>query len=136
MRHLLLYWLPLLIVALFILYMSTLPGSDLPPLFDNADKILHFLGYALLGSLLWRALRSIGMRRAMLNTVLLSAIYGAFLEIIQMGIDGRGASFLDEIANSLGALAGCVVIRWVHTMIGRIDSPCLKRGAWAQRHEK
>lgn len=76
-------------------------------LFQNpgyADKIAHFLAYAALGGAAGLGdLRVNGKRR---HAVLLLAIYGVLLELLQ-GLGGvRAAEFVDAFANAGGALTG------------------------------
>lgn len=95
-------------VAIAIAYLSVMPvtQSSAPQLWD---KFNHFAAYAGLAAPLTLALHP----RRWLAAALVAAIYGAGLEIAQMlGEAGREASFLDALANLLGALLGAALIRF------------------------
>ena len=69
------------------------------------DKGVHFTAYfglALLASLAW------GLRRSVLLVLVGVIALGGVLEILQ-SFTGRDAEWLDELANSLGALTGTAV---------------------------
>jgi VanZ family protein len=81
------------------------------------DKFQHFGAYALLAGLLTLSLEA---RRWWLWGLLGLIAFGAGLELLQ-GLVGRDMSYRDEIANTLGVIAGgsagwavCVMLRaWV-----------------------
>ncbi len=85
--------------------------------FDVWDKLQHFGAYALLGGL---ATVSMQARGRWLWALAGLIAFGGALEILQ-GMVGRDMSFHDEIANTLGVIAGgaagwalCVLLRaWV-----------------------
>lgn len=88
--------------------LGTLPGR-------NTDKVGHFIGYALLGGLMLRALagarwRGVSSRHALAAWVL-SAAYGASDEFHQRFVPGRDAGLPDWIADALGAAAAVLIIR-------------------------
>jgi VanZ family protein len=70
--------------------------------FNVWDKLQHFGAYALLAGLVTVALEA---RRWWLWGLLGLVIFGAGLEVLQ-GLVGRDMSFKDEIANTLGVIAG------------------------------
>jgi VanZ family protein len=72
------------------------------------DKALHFIAYFILSALAVAALRA--RWKALLAMVGLIATGGA-LEIIQ-GMIGRDMSLYDEMSNTLGVVAGGIVV-WV-----------------------
>jgi VanZ family protein len=69
------------------------------------DKLLHFTAYFGLAALAALSLKS---RRALLYAVLGLIVFGGMLEIAQ-GLTGRDASWLDELANTLGAVSGALL---------------------------
>jgi VanZ family protein len=81
------------------------------------DKLQHFGAYALLAGLLTLSLEA---RRWWLWGLLGLIAFGAGLELLQ-GLVGRDMSYRDEIANTLGVIAGgstgwavCAMLRaWV-----------------------
>jgi VanZ family protein len=78
------------------------------------DKLLHFTAYFGLAGLAALSLKS---RRALLYAVLGLIAFGGALEVVQ-GMTGRDAEWLDEAANTLGAIlgafAGLTCLRLVH----------------------
>ncbi|MDB5736038.1 MAG: hypothetical protein JWP16_877 [Alphaproteobacteria bacterium] len=66
---------------------------------DKAEHFTAYFGLALLASLAW------GLRRSVLLVLLGVIALGGALEILQ-SFTGRDAEWLDEFANSLGAMAG------------------------------
>ena len=76
---------------------------------DYSDKLKHFIAYALLGALIWRALRGGGWRRVG-ATVLIGTLYGLTDEIHQIYVPGRSFEFLDIAADGLGAFTAAAVL--------------------------
>jgi VanZ family protein len=73
------------------------------------DKLVHFLAYFSLGVMAAAALKH---RRAVILAVLGLIVLGGALEIMQ-DLVGRDTSFLDEVANTAGAVSGAVLARLV-----------------------
>jgi len=102
----------LYVVALF--WFGLTPLDHLPgPEFRFADKVWHFLAFALLALLLARALRHWGRRLAVAgrDAALASAGMGALLEALQSLTTFRSAELADLVADALGALAAYFVLR-------------------------
>ena len=72
---------------------------------ETSDKLLHFLAYFGLAAILAAAL---GSGRALVYAVAGLVALGGALEIVQ-GFVGRDAEWLDEAANTLGAVAGAIL---------------------------
>ena len=95
-------------IASSISNIGTLPGGI-------SDKTGHFIGYALLGILIARALA--GARWARLTTgvalvaLVWSSVYGATDEFHQLFVPGRTCDVNDWIADTLGAAAAIVLVR-------------------------
>jgi len=79
------------------------------------DKALHFIAYFILSALAVAALRA--RWKALLAMAGLIAMGGA-LEIIQ-GMIGRDMSLYDEMSNTLGVVAGGVVVWLVRAALVR-----------------
>jgi hypothetical protein len=80
---------------------------------DVIEPLLHFLGYAVLVGFVSMACRSF----TTLIYIFFAAIgIGVALELVQLLIPERGASFVDLTMNVLGACAGCL-----------LGAACLKR---------
>jgi hypothetical protein len=104
------HWLALVRRAAFYLFWPVLalviwdaltPGIGVPGM---SDKVEHFLAFGCLGGLAGL----VGKRRYAPWMLIMLIALGGILEIVQ-GFIGRDASWRDEIANSLGAIAGMLV---------------------------
>lgn len=84
---------------------SLLPPDDLPPTFGISDKVLHLLGYAVLGVL---ALLS-GLRWQVGLAVVIG--WGFVLEMTQGLLGYRSFEWWDLVADGVGATAG-VLVTW------------------------
>jgi VanZ family protein len=69
---------------------------------DKAEHFTAYFGLALLATLFW------GLRRSLIWVYLVVVLLGGALEIGQ-SFTGRDADWHDELANSLGALAGMAI---------------------------
>jgi VanZ family protein len=91
--------------------LSALPGGI-------SDKVGHFLGYALLGALLLRALSGAHVRGATatvaFGALLVSMLYGASDEGHQFFVHGRTPDWGDWFADTSGA-AFAIAICWMLT---------------------
>ncbi len=109
-----LQWMPFLIYAGFIFYLSSLPTVDIPGtgfmlVFDPEKLVLHFFEYLPLGFLAARAtLKTSKLSNfdPFIFPALLGSLYGLSDEIHQFFVPGRTVSVLDVLANSLGATCG------------------------------
>ncbi len=93
-------WAPAIAWAVVLFWLSHRPGSDLPTLFEGADKLAHFALYAPLGFLLARAT---GAPWAALS---LAVLYGVSDEWHQSFVVGRSPSLADLAADAVGGGAG------------------------------
>ena len=110
-------WLPLIIFCLGIYIQSDMPSIDHIPSFQFSDKIIHFLAYAVMGILFYRAYQTLRIRDNLRLLVMLSIVsatlYGISDEIHQYCVPFRDASISDAIANMLGAICGVYLYhRW------------------------
>jgi VanZ family protein len=69
---------------------------------DKAEHFTAYFGLGLLAALAW------GLRRSVLLVLVGVIALGGVLEILQ-SMTGRDAEWLDELANSMGALTGTAV---------------------------
>ena len=111
-----------LIVATAILYLSLATGRGLTklppmPLFENADKLMHFMMYMCLSCVITFKQRMSG--KALLLTaftaIAISVAYGGVIELVQPFFPPRTCDLLDFIADSAGAIVGFVItdIIWI-----------------------
>jgi VanZ family protein len=109
-KRFLYYWAPIVIYCLLIFFQSSYPSLETTPNLPFMDKILHGGGYALLGFLFYRALRTlrIGNRTVLLIFIsaVLSTLYGLSDEIHQHFVVFRDADFMDVVADMFGSIIG------------------------------
>jgi VanZ family protein len=90
------------------------PDEELPKfLFEHvSDKVLHVAEYAVLGMLCYRAFRRaagrIAAQYAVFFAIAATSVYGATDEVHQAFVPFRTATWLDWIADTVGALIGSV----------------------------
>ena len=110
LKNFLYYWLPVILYCLAIYIQSDLPASEHIPSFEFSDKVLHFFAYAVMGILFYRAYQTLRIKdnpqMLLLFSVVSASVYGISDEIHQYYVPFRDASFLDVIANILGAVCG------------------------------
>ena len=97
----------LLSYVLLVILVSLVPFSSEPSTWP-VDKVGHFLAYAGMAVL---ALFSYAALPARLVALVAAAGLGALLEWGQASIPGRDMSWIDQLANVLGLLAGAAVFR-------------------------
>ena len=87
-----------------IFILSSLPLTSGEPLvpFPNGDKLLHFMEFSLFFFLSWKA---IPVRRRVLCSLLITALYAGSDEIHQIFVATRTASLLDWLADFAGGAA-------------------------------
>ncbi len=95
-------FLPALLWALFIFFLSDQPKLPTPPIaFEGLDKLIHAGFYGVLAGLLWWADRG-QIRRAWV-WVGACVLYGASDEFHQCFVPHRKADLLDLLADTAGA---------------------------------
>ncbi len=120
----------LILYAGAIFALSSLPLTGGEPLlpFPNGDKLLHFLEFSLFFFISWKA---IPVRRRVLCSLLITALYAGSDEIHQIFVATRTASLLDWLADFAGgaAAAGLTILLartslftvWVRRILGPSD---------------
>lgn len=111
------YWMPLCAYAGLIFYLSSQPHpEDDLPLFvlSVSDKVLHAVEYAVLGGLCYRALCR-GTNESWGNmafplAILFTSLYGISDEVHQSFVPFRESSWLDWVADTIGAAVGASVM--------------------------
>lgn len=105
---------PMLLVMGIIFFSSSVPGERLLlPDIVNIDKAAHMAVYGLLALTVFYAFGSayvgIHPRLAPLLVILICTVYGVSDEFHQSFVPNRTPSFFDVLADSLGAVAACIV---------------------------
>jgi VanZ family protein len=109
-------WLPVLVCMGIIFYASSLPGSDIPPLFPFQDIAFHILIYLILALFFSHALKNtytdIALSKVILLTIIFGIVYGITDELHQAFVPDRTASGLDVIIDGIGSFIRSIVYRW------------------------
>ncbi|MDB4971033.1 MAG: uncharacterized protein JWN44_6722 [Myxococcales bacterium] len=109
-------WLPVVLYAALIFYLSSTPGDAVPQWGADHDKLAHAAEYGVLGFLLARAF---GARRWWL-AIVAGALYGVTDEFHQTFVPNRyGNDLGDMTADALGVTLGALVWRFVLTRLLR-----------------
>jgi VanZ family protein len=107
MRAKVLRWTAVGAWASVIFALSSIPGSDVPGRFGTEA---HFLEYAVLGSLLYLALRlHAGTTTALIAAVLIASAYGITDELHQAFVPMRVPDPVDWVVDTLGAAFGATM---------------------------
>jgi len=109
--------------AIFILSVINIPWAINP--FRGADKVIHFVLYAIM-AFLWVRVFISGARsriqgkpgRIFLKSIVITFFCGLFIEFVQSIIPSRDASFLNAMANGAGGGAGAFLSYILHRYIG------------------
>ena len=112
------YHLPVILYAVAVLVIPSLPGLSAPTVrFLASDKIAHFLEYAVFAFLAFRSLshsgRSRGWKSVAGLTFLLIAAFGVMDEAVQRFIPGRHPDIWDYAADLAGTLVSLAVLSWL-----------------------
>jgi VanZ family protein len=101
-------WLPVVIWAALIFTISSVPslGSGLGVWDTVLRKIAHVGEYAVLGALLYRAVRREPA------AILLGSLYAVTDEVHQSFVTGRHGSPVDWLIDTVGVVLGVVLLSW------------------------
>jgi len=112
-KNFLFYWLPVILYCLLIFIQSSYPSPDELPDLRHLDKLLHFIGYAFLGALFFRAFRTLriqnNLKLIIALSILLSSLYGIGDEIHQHYVPFRNADVIDALVDISGSVFGVFV---------------------------
>ena len=114
------YWMPLALYAGTIFFLSAQPHPEehLPSFLfkEVSDKVLHTLEYAVLGALCYRAFRwglnDLVAARALVIAIITASLYGVTDEVHQLFVPFRESSWLDWLADTIGAVIGALSWRF------------------------
>lgn len=101
--------------SITLLYISLKNLKDMPKVdIDHADKIFHFIAYAILSTLwfmVFKLYKRQTLQLAILKAVIFSIIFGIIIEVMQGTLTTyRAFDVYDAIANSMGALLIGIII--------------------------
>ena len=102
-------WFLVAAYAILIFILSSLSNPSPVPIPDifMADKLIHFIEYAILGFLLFAALyEGMAVKKAVFLSFIMATIYGATDEFHQYFVADRDSDLFDLLADSIGGGAG------------------------------
>lgn len=121
-----LYYLPLLLFSLAIIYVSNQENIDfLKNGFIFEDKILHFLAYFLYGLTIQFAFinsKNVNTKKFYITVIIIGALFALSDEIHQYFVKGRSADVFDWIADSLGIISSLLlrnIVLWIKIIVDR-----------------
>ena len=99
--------------AVTIFLLSSIPGRSMPQVeVLRYDKVVHAVVYAVLGGLLFAAIRqssSLTRGRVVAIAALFAVVYGLTDEFHQLFVPGRSAELNDALADGIGGLFGASI---------------------------
>lgn len=112
------YWFPVLVYCSLIFIQSSFPSPDSLPAVPGSDKSLHFLAYAILAGLFFRAFGktpATGKNLVLITllSIAASGAYGISDEIHQHFVPSRTADVIDAVFDIAGSAAGALTYRWL-----------------------
>jgi VanZ family protein len=112
-------WTPPVLWMAIILVGTSWPGVNLGSPDLSLDKVAHFSAYAILAALGLRATLTPRMVGTLVLVVCGVSLLGAVDEWHQSFIPRRSMSFLDWCADTLGALTGALMVRFIPFLTSR-----------------
>jgi len=117
------YWVPVALYAGMIFFLSAQshPEEQLPSflLKDVSDKVLHAVEYGILALLCYRAFRWAAgpavARQAVVLAIVTASVYGLTDEAHQFFVPFRESSWLDWLADTIGAVIGAMSWRFIRS---------------------
>lgn len=104
------FWLPVLLVMVFIFYTSSIPGKNIPLVFSFQEIAFHFSVYLLLAWYFSRALKNtysdITVFKVVFFTLVFGVIYAISDEWHQSFVPYRDVSSSDVFVDSIGSFMG------------------------------
>lgn len=104
-------YLPVVSWALFILYLTMMPGEDVPSInIPHLDKIAHFGLFSVLAYFFLFGLRRdnypLKNRQITVLVLLLCIAYGGLIEVLQYATGWRSFEVMDIFFDAIGAIFG------------------------------
>jgi VanZ family protein len=114
-------WVPVPLWTVVIFLASSVPGSELPVLPGQSDKLVHAAVYAILGALVVRAARLTWPRwtraRLVAAATIFCLLYGASDEFHQSFTPKRTPDWHDLLADTIGGAIGGLLGAAILTLI-------------------
>ena len=109
------FWLPVIIYAIIIFHISSVPGKDIPDLFPTQSYIFHFLEYLAFAVLIKRAIKEYypnqANKKRLMTVVAIVFAYALFDEFHQSFIPSRTASLSDVFTDVLASFVGSLIFK-------------------------
>lgn len=105
---------PLLLVYIAIVYFSIKTPSGNPSLFNNIDKLYHFIAYFTLGFTICFSIKN---KRLMFIFLIISLCLGLTMEFVQGILPYRDMSVADGISNIIGLTLGAALFHIFYKQI-------------------
>lgn len=104
----------LLLYSALIYWLSDQSTLPMPLLFENQDKLQHFIAYFLMGLIAWRSFYGLSPRGKPVFWLAFGycCLYGLSDEWHQSFVAGRTSSGFDWLADSLGGLLATAGLYW------------------------
>ena len=123
MGQVLWYWVPVALYAGTIFYLSAQshPEDQLPSFLfkEVSDKVLHAVEYGILSLLCYRAFRRTAgptvARQAVVLAIVITSVYGITDEVHQAFVPLRESSWLDWLADTIGAAIAAMSWRFIRS---------------------
>lgn len=113
--------------CLVIFVLCTLPGEKLPDdslHIPHIDKMVHFFMFFIMSIFLCAELKyqtSFSFKKIMLTSIVLVALYGAFIELIQNFVfTYRSGDYYDLLFDILGGIVGALMFKTMKIFKDRI----------------
>ncbi|MBF0121481.1 MAG: VanZ family protein [Desulfobacterales bacterium] len=110
-KYFLFYWIPVILYCFLIYIQSANPSPEIIPPVPYIDKLLHFIAYALLAVLFYRAYKELSFKivSVILLSIMSSSLYGISDEIHQYFVPWRTADFWDAFSDFIGSIFGAII---------------------------
>ena len=113
MKQTIIYRFPLIAYCIFIFVQSSFPSPEVIPTFAFSDKLLHLVGYALLGALSVRAFKrefkNYSRLKVIIYAIIFSTLYGFSDELHQSMVSVRVAEGMDVLFDFFGSVIGATL---------------------------
>lgn len=108
-------WSPVILSMGIIFYTSSIPGKEIPSLFNNQDIVYHILVFLILAYFFARALKNtmaqLSIRKVIIFTLIFGIMYGISDEFHQSFVPNRSVSAYDVFIDGVGSFLGGLICR-------------------------
>ena len=129
-RKVYLVYIPLIVYWICLLIATSLPTADLPSV-AISDKLKHFgafFGLSILLALTFHYQNKFLLFKKyfLVAALVITSLYGLLDEIHQSFIPGRYNEFMDWVADSLGAIAGILLVFYIMKKLDYLPRTVIK----------